>query len=56
MENNRDELKEINIKKLPIVIQKKIYIMIFRNFWRSYIPLTAKVPSWYNNKIKVEKI
>ena len=46
----------LNIKKLPIVIQKKIYIMIFRNFWRSYIPLTAKVPSWYNNKIKVENL
>ena len=45
-----------NITKLPIIIQKKIYILVWRNFWRSYIPLTAKVPSWYNHKLKIENI
>ena len=34
------------ISKLPQDIQKKIYIYSFKLFWRNYIPLTAKIPSW----------
>ena len=34
------------IKSLPLVIQNKIYIFSFRGFWRDYVPLTAKPPSW----------
>lgn len=41
---------------LPKDIQKKIYIICFKIFWRNYVPLTAKVPSWYNHKIMIEKI
>lgn len=52
---HKDNLK-LNITKLPIIIQKKIYILVWRNFWRNYVPLTAKVPSWYYRKIKIEKI
>lgn len=58
--NNNKLIKENDIKNnislLPIEIQKKIYIICFRNYWRSYIPLTAKIPSWYYHKVKVEKI
>uniref|UniRef100_A0A6C0BUG8 Uncharacterized protein n=1 Tax=viral metagenome TaxID=1070528 RepID=A0A6C0BUG8_9ZZZZ len=52
---HKENLK-LNINKLPIIIQKKIYILVWRNFWRNYVPLTAKVPSWYHRKIKIEKI
>jgi len=45
-----------NISLLPKEMQKKIYIICFRKFWRSYVPLTAKIPSWYYHKVEVEKI
>ena len=44
------------IDKLPIDIQKKLCIYTWRGFWRDYVPLTAKIPSWYIRKNKVEKI
>lgn len=44
------------IQLLPKDIQKKIYILSFKLFWRNYIPLTAKIPSWYDRKNKIEKI
>lgn len=42
------------IKSLPSVIQNKIYILSFRNFWRGYVPITAKTPSWlsHSNYVK----
>ena len=43
------------LSQLPIAIQKKIYIMCFRNFWREYVPLTAQIPSWYHFKTMIEK-
>ena len=43
------------LSKLPRDIQKKIYIICFRNFWREYVPLTAKIPSWYYRKIEIER-
>tara|TARA_B110000046_G_C12904001_1_gene359856 strand:- start:312 stop:809 length:498 start_codon:yes stop_codon:yes gene_type:complete len=46
----------VNINKLPIELQKKICIYTWRLYWRNYIPLTAKIPSWYNNKVSVENI
>ena len=52
---NKNENFINNIKILPKEIQKKIYIMCFRNFWRSYVPLTAQIPTWYDRKIKIEK-
>ena len=45
-----------NISLLPKDIQKKIYIMCWRNFWRSYVPIMARVPSWYNRKVKIENM
>tara|TARA_B100001123_G_C15272185_1_gene1010749 strand:- start:1346 stop:1783 length:438 start_codon:yes stop_codon:yes gene_type:complete len=40
---------QMNILLLPKELQKKIYILCMRTYWRHYIPLTAKVPSWYNH-------
>ena len=42
------------IKSLPKEIQKCIYIMTWKGFWRDYVPQTAKPPSWleYNNYVK----
>ena len=50
---NKDIKKRISL--LPKEIQKKIYIYCFRFFWRDYVPLIAKVPSWYERKIKIDK-
>jgi len=36
-----------NILELPIQLRNMIYIYCMRNFWRTYIPLTSQVPSWY---------
>jgi len=52
---HKDNLK-LNIAMLPVDVQKRIYILTWRKFWREYIPLTAKVPSWYNHKVKTERI
>lgn len=48
------ELKE-KIEEMPKEIQKKLYIYTMRFYWRDYIPLTAKVPSWYKYKIETER-
>jgi len=37
---------KLNILSLPRDIQKKIYIWTWKLFWRSYVPITAKIPSW----------
>ena len=47
---------EYNISLLPRDIQKKICILTWRLFWREYVPLTAKVPSWYERKLLIENI
>ena len=52
IENN---LKE-NISVLPRDLQKKIYIYAFRKYWKEFVPITAKIPSWYNHKIYIENI
>lgn len=49
-----EELKK-QIESLPIEIQKKLYIYSMRFFWRDYVPLTAKVPTWYHRHIAVER-
>ena len=43
------------INKLPKELQKKIYIHCFKKLWREYIPLTAKIPSWYKRKIDLDR-
>lgn len=44
------------IHKLPKEIRHKIYIKCMRNFWRQYVPLTAKVPTWYKHSIENKKV
>jgi len=34
------------IQKMPLDIQKKICIWTWRLYWREFVPVTAKVPSW----------
>ena len=41
------------LNSLPKELQKKIYILCFSFMWRKYVPLSAKVPSWYSYKIQV---
>ena len=36
-----------NIKWLPPQLQNYIYIWYMKLFWRDFVPITAKVPSWY---------
>ena len=40
------------IEEMPVDIQKKLCIYVWRMFWRDYIPLTAKIPMWYINYMK----
>ena len=44
-----------SIKYLPKDLQKRIYIFYWKFFWRDYIPLTAKIPSWHKRKNYIEK-
>jgi len=48
---NSPEYIDENINILPPQIRNKLYIICMRNFWRKYIPFTAKVPSWYRPSI-----
>ena len=50
---NNFSIKEF-IEHLPKDLQKKICIYTWKEFWKNYIPLTAKPPSWltYNNYVK----
>jgi len=34
------------IQKMPLDIQKKICIWTWRLYWRDFVPITAKVPTW----------
>ena len=52
--NNRLFMK-YNIKQLPPQLRNMIYIICMRNFWRQYIPLTSKVPTWYNLRLSQEE-
>ena len=53
--NNHTKLYD-NIQVLPKDIQKKICILCIKEFWKNYIPLTQKVPSWihHSNQVKRE--
>lgn len=53
---NRILLFKSKISKLPKEIQRLIYIFAIKKFWKEYIPLTAKIPSWYLRKNEIEKI
>lgn len=63
-ENNTSQITLINLNDLSLLecinlmpkdIQIKICIYTWRGFWRDYVPLTAKIPSWYKRKNYIEK-
>jgi len=37
-----------DILELPQELRKHIYIFAMKRFWRDYVPVAAKVPSWYS--------
>ena len=43
---------EWNIKQLPPNLRNYLYIWCIKLFWRRYVPLTAKIPSWYSSYVK----
>ena len=43
------------IQYLPKEIQKRIYIMTWKGFWREYIPQTTKPPSWIKHMNYIKK-
>lgn len=43
------------IQSLPKEIQKRIYIMTWKGFWRDYVPQTAKPPSWIKHANYIQK-
>ena len=45
-----------NISLLPRDMIGKLYIHAMRKFWRKYVPITAKIPTWYSRKIEVDRI
>jgi len=53
-ENFQKDDWNYKITLFPREIQAKICIHTWKNFWRSYVPLTAKPPSWiaYANYVK----
>jgi hypothetical protein len=51
--NNLSLIDWINL--MPKDLQKKLCIITWRLFWRDYVPLTAKPPSWLKYKIYIEK-
>ena len=45
-----------NINNLPNNVRNRIYIKATRNFWRKFVPVTAKVPVWYPREVERQKI
>jgi len=45
-----------NIKQLPPNLRNYLYIWCFKLFWRNYIPLTTKVPSWYAPHLRQQQL
>ena len=43
------------IDQLPKEIQRKICILTWRKYWRNFIPITAKIPSWTYHANHVQK-
>ena len=41
-----------NINSLPNILKHRIFITKMRDFWKDYVPLTSKIPSWYPGYMK----
>lgn len=44
------------ISELPLILQNRIYIFALKQFWKSYTPLMARIPSWWERKIRIDKL
>lgn len=44
------------ISKLPMEIQRRIYIFAMKKMWQRFIPITAKVPTWYLRKVEIDNM
>jgi hypothetical protein len=49
------ELYEL-IQSLPTHLRHLLYIQTMRLYWRDYIPLTSRVPSWYSHAIQQQQL
>ena len=47
---------DTNINQLPLNIRNKLYIICMRNYWRNYIPDTAKIPIWHEHAINQRQL
>ena len=54
LKQNKKHIK-YKISLLPIVLQKQIYIWTWRLYWRQYVPITAKIPSWQYRANHIQK-
>ena len=45
-----------NINNLPNNLRNRIYIKASRNFWRKFVPVTAKIPVWYPRAVEQRKL
>ena len=46
---------DLVIRVLPLDMVKKVYFWWFRLYWRTYVPVTARVPQWQARKTYVDK-
>ena len=53
--NFRKDDWNYKLSLMPRDIQTKICILVWRDFWKSYVPLTAKQPSWLKSANYVKK-
>ena len=53
---NSDGMLDYNINQLPPRLKYRIYIKCMRKFWRNYVPLTAKPPTWYYHAVEQQNM
>ena len=51
---NNPKYIDFNISQMPNQIRNKLYILCMRNFWRSYVPLTAQDHSWQTHALHIQ--
>ena len=49
---NSELMLDYNISQLPPNLKYRIYIRCMREFWKNYVPLTAKPPTWYYHAVE----
>ena len=44
------------IQMLPIQLRNHLYIRCMRDYWKQYIPITSKIPTWHRYAVKQQKL